>query len=47
MMPAQNTEDVKSLLEQYEEQVKDADVHAYSELLHHDYGDYSDSGCCC
>lgn len=35
-----------SLLEQYEEQTKDADIHAYSEVFHHDYGDYSDSCCC-
>ena len=35
------------LLEKYKGQVEDGDVHSYSELLHHEYYDYSDSNCCC
>ena len=39
--------DTAALLEKYKQQVEDGDVHSYSELLHHEYYDYSDSHCCC
>lgn len=42
----EETKDYKELLEQYDNQAKEANTHSYSEVLHHDYSDYSE-GCCC
>ena len=39
--------DTAALLEKYKKQVEDADVHSYSETIHNEYYDYSDSNCCC
>lgn len=44
--PTETEESVNELLKKYLEQGLPEGVHTYSELLHRDYGNYSDSCCC-
>ena len=43
-------DEISALLETYRRQSDPTTIHGYSEVLHHDYSDYSvysESSCCC